>query len=74
MRSSAADFGQFREVRYLDPDKLPLSIDFRITKKKVVITTLTNENVVGIILTDPVVTKNFGFIFDFLWGIAEIKE
>lgn len=68
--SSKVDASEYREVRYLPPEKLPLSVDFRITTKKVVITSLTEDNVVGIILNDPEIVRNFGFLFEYMWGIA----
>jgi hypothetical protein len=55
----------------LDPEKLPFSMDFKVTAKKIVLTTLVDGEVVGIILNDPSMVKNFGCLFEFLWQLAD---
>jgi sugar-specific transcriptional regulator TrmB len=68
--SKENDKAQLREVRYIDPKKLPLTVDFRMTSKKVILSTLIDGDIVGIIHTDKQIVQNFSLLFEFLWGIA----
>lgn len=69
-RIATPDAWELREIRYLDPKKLPFQMDFKVTAKKIVLTTLSEGEIVGIILNDPGVVKNFGHLFEFLWETA----
>ncbi len=65
------DKSELREVRYLDFKLLPFRMDFKVTKKKVLLATFKEQAPVGIVIIDPVISEHFLAIFNFLWSIAK---
>ena len=65
------DVRELREVRYLDADKFPFEMDLKVTKKKIVMTTFEEKRLVGIILNDAAIIRNFLVLFEFLWSVGK---
>lgn len=67
---SPNDQREFREVRFVDPDAFPFRMDLKVTRKKIVMTTLGTPHLSGIIIVDPEIVQNYNVLFEFLWNIA----
>lgn len=69
LTSKGQDQEEMREVRYVKSKVLPWNMDLKITEKKIVMTTFKKESAVGIIVVDPEITRNYQFLFEFLWSV-----
>ncbi|MCB0340409.1 MAG: hypothetical protein KDD53_12435 [Bdellovibrionales bacterium] len=65
------DSAEKREVRYVAGKRFPFTMDLKVTERQVVMTTLAEDTPAGIAIIDPVITKNFMLLFEFLWSSAE---
>lgn len=63
----AQDENELRAVKYVDPKQLPWDMDLKITPKKIVMTTFHKNAAVGISIIDPIIVKNYNFLFEFFW-------
>jgi hypothetical protein len=70
----ADDERELREVRYLDAGLFPFEMDLKVTQKKIVMTTFEEKSIVGIILNDPAIIRNYLVLFNFLWSVGRRAE
>ena len=71
-RVDSDDKLDLRDVRYIDAKLFPFEMDIKVTKNKVVLTTLKEESAVGIIIADSEIAKNFRVLYDFFWSVAKV--
>ncbi len=69
----SSDKQDLRAVRYIPRDTFPFEIDLKITRSRIVITTLREENAVGITIIDAEIARNFMLLFELVWNLAKTK-
>ncbi len=67
----SSDKSESRQVKYLPKDKFPFEIDLKITKTRIVVTTLKEEHAVGITIIDSEIARSFKILFELIWGLAQ---
>lgn len=70
--SSNAAF--LRELRYLPDEVFAWDIDLKITEKKVVITTFMSDQIMGIVIIHPEITRSMLSLFEALWAGARVCQ
>lgn len=58
-----------REFRYIDPRRLPFTMDLKVSSAKLVMTTFVKDSAVGIVLIDQEINKNFHALLEFVWNL-----
>jgi sugar-specific transcriptional regulator TrmB len=58
-----------RQFRYIDPLKLPFTMDLKVSSEKLVMTTFVQDSAVGIVIIDKEINKNFHALLEFVWDL-----
>ena len=58
-----------REFRYIDPLRLPFTMDLKVSNKKLAMTTFVEDSAVGIVIIDKEINKNFHSLLEFVWNL-----
>jgi sugar-specific transcriptional regulator TrmB len=66
------DTKSFREVRTIPKKLFPFDMDFKITSKKIVLTTFEKDSASGIIIIDKEMSNQLLKLFEFFWNISAV--
>lgn len=58
-----------RDFRYISRDRLPFTMDLKVSSKKLVMTTFVEDSAVGIVIIDKEINKNFHALLEFVWNL-----
>ena len=62
-----------RAFRYIEPRKLPFTMDLKVSSKKLVMTTFVEDSAVGVVIIDKEINKNFHALLEFVWNLLPPK-
>ena len=68
-RNEPANKSAQRQFRYIDRQRLPFTMDLKVSSKKVVMTTFLKDSAVGIVIIDREINSNFRNLLEFIWNL-----
>lgn len=62
---------EMRLTHFIDVNEFPFEINVFMNDKRVMISSVDEDQPMTVLITHPVISKNFRVLFDYLWGISK---